>query len=305
MPTSTPAGSPTSCWQPPSPLPLPPGRPATIPWPSAADPMAASSIPGVFTHTIDVPTSAIDVNGHADDLDTPLDAQAVAMGSAAEGHGIVGQAARGEAEVGEGGRQQEVGDPAGVDVGIALDLAGEVAFVVPGPGQQARRGFVSSVPALAWGPISASRATSCPGGRGPGLPGHPRPGPRGARNPCAGAAAPGDLGKASPPGFLRPHQGHQLQLGGPVGFQSHFRLQLPQHQGGAPAEGPLAHMHIPEHVVAHIEQFVSRNAQVALHLAGRRPDRCRHCAGAPPGSGLKIRARNKQLILCWLARIAC
>ena len=48
--------------------------------------MAASSLPGVFTHTIDVPTSAIDVNGHANNLEYLRWMQAVATAhSDAEG----------------------------------------------------------------------------------------------------------------------------------------------------------------------------------------------------------------------------
>ena len=46
----------------------------------------------------------------------------------------------------------------------------------------------------------------------------------------------------------------------------HLVLQLAQDQGGAPAQGALAHVHVAEHVVAHVQDLVPLHAQVPLHL---------------------------------------
>ena len=53
----------------------------------------------------------------------------------------MGQAAPGRAEVGKGRGMQQIGYPTRVDIGIALDLPGEVALVVAGAGKQAPAGI--------------------------------------------------------------------------------------------------------------------------------------------------------------------
>jgi hypothetical protein len=53
---------------------------------------------------------------------------------------VVGEAAAGGAEVGEGGDGQEVADAGGVDVGVALDLAREVALVIAALERELRSG---------------------------------------------------------------------------------------------------------------------------------------------------------------------
>ena len=111
--------------------------------------------------------------------------------------GSCGRLPRGRAQVDEGRGEQEVGDARGVDVRVALHLAGQVALVVARPHEQAPVRVGQLAGRASQGASSASSATSSRAGLVPGPPAARPARARAARTrACAAAAraAPGRLG---------------------------------------------------------------------------------------------------------------